>query len=158
MHSWPKETHHLGKIPNLHCSQWDLSSFTNFKTWHTLGLFKILGEPFDFFEWVFLRPVSSFCDKIRLCRGHLTLTIGHRGSQWIYGAFLLRPSVVDYKAQYLCTVKVKSEFVTFWSPCKWYNTLGHEHLGCSLVEIGGGVWHTPGKRLGCFCDLEKPLA
>ena len=81
MHSWPKETHRFEKIPNLHCSQWDLSSFTNSKTRHTLGLFKILLETFDIFEWGFLRPVSNSCDKLRHCRGHLTLTLGHWRSQ-----------------------------------------------------------------------------
>ena len=85
--------HHLEKIPNLHYSQWDLSSFTNSKTWHTLGLFKISREPFDIFERSFLRPVSNSRDQIWPCRGHLTLTLGHRGSQWIHGAFLLRLSV-----------------------------------------------------------------
>ncbi len=50
MHSWPKETHRLQRIPNLHWLQWDLSSFTNSKIWHTLGLFKISEEPFDIFE------------------------------------------------------------------------------------------------------------
>ena len=109
MHSWQKETHHLEKIPNLHCSQWDLSSFTNSKTQHTLGVFKISGEPFDIFEWVFLRPVSDFCDKIRPCRGHLTLTLVHRGSQWFYGAFLLRPSVC---LTHLCLAK-NSNFSDF---------------------------------------------
>ncbi len=36
MHSWPKETHHLEKVPNLHWLQWDCSNFTKSKTWHTL--------------------------------------------------------------------------------------------------------------------------
>ncbi len=84
------------KIPHLHCSQWDLSSFTNSKTRHTIGLFKILGELFDIFEWVFLRPVSKFRHKIRPFWGHLTLTLGHMGSQRIYAAFLLRLSVHYY--------------------------------------------------------------
>ncbi len=88
MHSWLKETHRLEKIPNLHCSQCDLSSLTNSKTWHTLGLFKISGKLFEIFEWGSLRPVSNFCEKIRPFWGHLTLTLAHRGSQWIYGAFL----------------------------------------------------------------------
>ena len=93
LHSWPKEMHCLEKILNLHRSQWDLSSFTNSKTWHTLRLFKISGELFEIFEWVFSQPVSNSHYKIQPCRGPLTLTLGHRGIQWIYGAFLLRLSV-----------------------------------------------------------------
>ena len=42
---------------------------------------KIMGETFDIFEWGFLGPVSNSHDKIRTCRGHLTLTLGFRGSQ-----------------------------------------------------------------------------
>ncbi len=42
-------------------------------------IFKISGEPFDVFEWGFLRPVSNSDNKIRPCRGHQTLTLGSRG-------------------------------------------------------------------------------
>ena len=97
MHPWPNKMHHLPRISNLHWLQWDLSSFTNSKIWHTLGLFKILGERFDIFEKGFLQPVSNSHDQIWPCRGHLTLTLGHRGSQWIDGAFLLRLSVGGHK-------------------------------------------------------------
>ncbi len=64
MHSWPKEMHHLEKISNFHCSQWDSSRFTNSKTQHTLGLFKISEEPLNIFEWVFLQPVLNSQNKI----------------------------------------------------------------------------------------------
>ena len=45
--------------------------------------------------WIFLRPVLYSHDKIWPCWGHLNLTLGHRGSQWIHGVFLLRLSVFD---------------------------------------------------------------
>ena len=44
-------------------------------------------------EWGFLRPVTNSCEQIWPCRGHLTLTLGHMGSQGIHSAFLLRLSV-----------------------------------------------------------------
>ncbi len=108
-HSWPKEMHRLEEIPNFHWSQWDLSSFTNSKTRHTLGLFKISREPFDIFERGFLRPVSNSCDQIWPGRGHLTLTLGHWGSKGIHGAFLLRLSVDSTGLQQVAEIQ--------WSNC-----------------------------------------
>ncbi len=109
IHSWPKEMHHLEKIPNLHELQWNLSSFTKSKTRHTLGLFKILREPLDIFGWGFLRPVSNTCDQIWPVGGHLTLTVGHSGSQGIHGAFLLRLSVP------FCMTSTTTNLYTDWS-------------------------------------------
>ena len=83
MPSWPKEMNHFEKIPNLHCSQWNLSSFTNFKTQHTLGLLKISEEPLDIFEWKKYNPAGVTWPWPRVTGG----------SQWIYGAFPLRLSV-----------------------------------------------------------------
>ena len=109
MHPWSKEMHLLQRIPNLHWLQWNLSSFTNSKIWHTLGRFKISRERFDIFEKGFLRPVSNSHDQIQPCRGHLTSTLGHRGSQWIHGAFLLRLSVL-YNSVYSITIQVLLNF------------------------------------------------
>ncbi len=73
MHSWPKETRHLEKIPNLQSLQWG-------------GDWKIaiLG---------FLWPATNSHEKIWPDQGHMTLTLGCRASRCIYGAFLLRLSV-----------------------------------------------------------------
>ena len=61
----------------------------------------------------------SFClcysnshDHIRPCRGHLTSTLGHRGSQWIHGAFLLRLSVKQFKLWWILPLCLNAQYVT----------------------------------------------
>ena len=128
--------HHLEKIPNLHELQWNLSSFTKSKTRHTLGLFKILREPLDIFGWGFLRPVSNTCDQIWPVGGHLTLTVGHSGSQGIHGAFLLRLSVL-HGLKVDCTVSCFILlFLCNWA-LYWFTAIGSETVfysnRCSLI-------------------------
>ena len=94
IHCWPKEMDHLGKIPNLPCLQWDLSSFTKSKTRHTLVDFLRYWEN----HLTFLN--GFFCGPFQI----LVIKYDPAGvtwpwpwvtwEAWIHGAFLLRLSVV----------------------------------------------------------------
>ena len=63
VHSCSKEMYLSIKIPNLHWLQSDWSSFTNSKTQHTLGLFKMFRGPIDIFESIqpafLVKPCSN---------------------------------------------------------------------------------------------------
>ncbi len=54
-HSWPKEIHHLEKIPSLHVLQWDLSCFVMSQKWHVLKEIRIARDPWGILQRGFLR-------------------------------------------------------------------------------------------------------
>ncbi len=91
MHSWPKKTKNRSFGKNTECNG----------IWAVLRIPKH-AIPLDFSKYqendltflngffFFLPSVSHFRDHIWPRLGHLTLNRGHRGSQCIHGAFLLR--------------------------------------------------------------------
>ena len=82
IHSWPKEMHHLEKIPSLHWLQWDLSCFVMSPKWHVLKQVRIVRDPWGISQRGFLQVTLRTIWQNVHDPGSGSVTQGHR-EKWV---------------------------------------------------------------------------
>ena len=82
IHSWPKDMHHLEKIPSLHWLQWDLSCFVMSPKWHVLKQVRIARGPWGISQRGFLQVTPRTISQNVHDPGSGSVTQGHR-EKWV---------------------------------------------------------------------------
>ncbi len=82
IHSWPKEMHHLEKIPSLPWLQWDLSCFVMSPKWHELKQVRIARDPWGISRRGFLQVTLRTIWQNVHDPGSGSVTQGHQ-EKWV---------------------------------------------------------------------------